>query len=410
MVRFLNIQAQDTGFAISCSMLLENSVVIELASVLAGPSVGMWLAELGARVIKVEHHVKGGDVTRSWRLASESEADDRSAYFSSVNWGKESIGVDLRDPAGKQVVYDLIAKADIVIASYKPGDAAKLGMDADALLKRHPHLIYADLSAYGGDDERVGFDAIIQAEAGFTYMNGSPGGDPVKMPVALMDLMAAHQLKEGILMALLSKERTGKGRHVQTSLLGAGLASLANQATNWLVAGHVPQRMGSDHPNIVPYGTVFYARNQQGLVLAVGNDRQFAGLCEALEKPEWSSDVRFSTPKARVTHREVLKSLLNQAIGDWERPALLQVLRRLKVPAGAVMDMEAALSQPTAQRLLLEAGGFRGLKSIALEGVEQVTNLSPPPQLGADSHTILHDMLGYAPALITELKASGTVG
>lgn len=391
-------------------MLLENSVVIELASVLAGPSVGMWLAELGARVIKVEHHAKGGDVTRSWRLASESDAEDRSAYFSSVNWGKESIGVDLRDPAGKQVVYDLISKADIVIASYKPGDAVKLGMDAAFLLERHPHLIYADLSAYGGDDERVGFDAIIQAEAGFTYMNGSPGGDPVKMPVALMDLMAAHQLKEGILMALLAKERTGKGRHVQTSLLGAGLASLANQATNWLVAGHIPQRMGSDHPNIVPYGTVYCARDRQGLVLAVGNDRQFAGLCEALEKPEWCTDERFSTPKARVSHREALKSLLGQAIGKWDRTALLQVLRRLKVPAGAVMDMEAALSQPAAQQLLLEAGGFRGLKSIALVGIDQVETLSPPPQLGADSPAILDEFLGYDPVWISQLKASGTVG
>lgn len=390
-------------------MLLENLVVVELASVLAGPSVGMWLAELGARVIKVEHHAKGGDVTRSWRLASESGDDDRSAYFSSVNWGKESIGVDLRHPAGKQVVYDLIAKADIVIASYKPGDAAKLGMDAATLLQRHPKLIYADLSAYGGDDERVGFDAIIQAEAGFTYMNGSLQGEPVKMPVALMDLMAAHQLKEGILLALLAREWTGLGRHVHTSLLGAGIASLANQATNWLVAGHIPQRMGSDHPNIVPYGTIFYTQAAKGIVLAVGNDRQFVGLSEVLGHPEWSQDARFATALARVKHRAELKSLLSDAVAGWERDALLTGLREHKVPVGAVLDMESALDQPTAQRMLLEGGGLRGLKSIALEGIPQRKNLLPPPKMGVHGSQLLAELANYKEEEISALKKRGTI-
>ena len=287
---------------------LKDLLVVELASVLAGPSVGMFLAELGADVIKVEHFAAGGDVTRTWKLASEAADDDRPAYFCAVNWGKRSVGVDLRHAEGRAIVHDLARKADIVVASYKPGDAAKWEVDAATLMALNPKLIYADLTAYGDDDPRVGFDAIIQAEAGFTYMNGQPESGPTKMPVALMDLLAAHQLKEGILLALLTRARTGTGTHVSTNLLAAGLASLANQAANWLVAGHVPQRMGSEHPNIVPYGTIYPTADGRAIVLAIGNDAQFAQLCAALGLPELAADPDFAHNAARVRNRAALNA------------------------------------------------------------------------------------------------------
>lgn len=390
-------------------MQLKNLLVIELASVLAGPSVGMWLAELGARVIKVENHRRGGDVTRSWKLKSESPSETRPAYFSAVNWGKESVGVDLKSPEGLQLMQELVAKADIVLASFKPGDAAKLGVSYEELRSLNERLIYADLSAYGEGDERVGFDAIIQAEAGFTYINGVPEGEAVKMPVALMDLMAAHQLKEGILLALLQRMQTGTGTLVRTSLIGAGLASLANQATNWLVAGQIPERMGSDHPNIVPYGSIFQTADGKGIVLAVGNDRQFGGLCTVLGAPEWAGDPRFKQNSDRVQHREALKKSLAAAIAAWERDALLAALREAKVPAGAVYNMREALEQTAAQGMLLEGPSRKGVRSIALEGEER-RELSEPPFLGAQGREICKELLGYSEAEILLLSKKGVLG
>jgi crotonobetainyl-CoA:carnitine CoA-transferase CaiB-like acyl-CoA transferase len=177
--------------------MLEGLKVLELASVLAGPGVGQFFAELGAEVIKVENVRTGGDVTRSWKLASENEGEDRSAYFCSVNWGKKSLAIDLTSDYGKEVVKQLAVKADIIIASYKPGDAEKLGVAYSQLKKINPKLIYGQITGYGSDNPNVGYDAVIQAESGFMDMNGEVGGDPLKMPVALIDVLAGHQLKEG---------------------------------------------------------------------------------------------------------------------------------------------------------------------------------------------------------------------
>ena len=177
-------------------------------------------------------------------------------------WGKRSIALDIGHHAGQEVVARLAQRADIVIASYKPGDDAKFGVDYESLGASNPRLIYLQIDAYGEGDDRPGFDAIIQAEAGFTYLNGEADGPPTKMPVALVDILAAHQLKEGLLLALLRRERDDKGSFVTTSLLGAATASLANQATNYLVAGVEPTRMGSEHPNVVPYGTIFQTQGR----------------------------------------------------------------------------------------------------------------------------------------------------
>ena len=229
-------------------MFSKEFLVVELANILAGPTTTMAFAELGARVIKVENPTTKGDATRGWKLASENRDTDICAYFASANWGKESIAIDFTKPAGLGVVQDLIRKADILIASFKPGDDKKLALDYEAAKEINPRIIYGQINAYGRDDPRPGFDAILQAEAGFTYLNGERDGPPTKMPVALVDLLASHQLKEGLLLALLKRERTGEGSFVSVSLLQAGVASLANQATNYLTANTIPERMGVRAP------------------------------------------------------------------------------------------------------------------------------------------------------------------
>lgn len=227
--------------------------------------------------IKVENFKTGGDVTRTWKLAGEN-SDDRSAYFCSVNWGKRSLAIDLTTYEGQKIVHELIKQTEIVIASYKPGDAEKLNVDYKTLSVINPNIIYGQITGYGSNNPRVGYDAIIQAEAGFMFMNGEPGGASLKMPVALIDILAGHHLKEALLLAIIEKMRTGRGKLVEVSLLQVAISSLANQATNWLVAKKLPTKQGSLHPNIAPYGEVFVTADGKELLLAVGSDRQFEAL------------------------------------------------------------------------------------------------------------------------------------
>ncbi|RTQ47894.1 CoA transferase [Hymenobacter gummosus] len=366
--------------------------VLELAAVLAGPQVGQFLAELGAEVIKIEP--PAGDVTRSWRTPAEPADTDVSAYFACANWGKQSVVLDLRRAADLDRVHQLAAQADIVLASYKPGDAEKLQVDYATLSAWNPRLIYGQISGYGPEVARAGYDAVVQAEAGFMHLNGEPGQPPLKMPVALMDLLAAHQLKEGLLTALYRRERTGRGALVQVSLWEAGLASLANQGSTWLVTGHDPQPLGSAHPSIAPYGTVYQAADGRRLILAVGSDRQFQDLCAALQRPEWAREARFATNKDRVQHRAALEALLSGRIGEVSGAELLAALEAAAVPAGAVRTAGEALSQPSAAAMLLPATTdfpHPGLRTVAFRSPHWATaaGLAAPPTLGA--HTAALD-------------------
>ncbi|HMQ01241.1 MAG TPA: CaiB/BaiF CoA-transferase family protein, partial [Cyclobacteriaceae bacterium] len=327
--------------------------VTELASVLAGPSVGQFFAELGATVIKVENLKTGGDVTRSWKLPSEPESD-LSAYFCSANWGKHSISVDLTKPEAKIIMEALFKKSDIVISSYKAGDANKLGVDYEAAKAINPKIIYGEISGYGPDNTRVGYDAEIQAEAGFMFMNGEPESKPTKMPVALIDLLAAHQLKEGLLLALLKKERTGEGSCVQVSLIDAALASLANQAMNWLMAGKIPQRQGSAHPNIAPYGDVYESKDGKQILLAIGNDKQFQQFCVLIGEPALAKAPEFLNNQERVKHRVQLGAAISKALKEINSEALLPQLHAAKIPAGLVQNMQEVFAMPEAKQLVFE--------------------------------------------------------
>jgi len=262
--------------------------VVEFAGVMAGPAVGMFFAELGATVIKIENKTTDGDMTRGWKNAKEDPNSPISAYFCSINWGKQHLFLDLNDAADQQQALDLASRADLVISNFKPASARRMGVDADTLRSKNPRLIFAQIDAFADpEDERPAFDMVLQAEAGFLFMCGEPDRPPVRIPVAVIDLMAAHQIKEGVLMALLHRERTGEGSVVRVSLMEAAIATLANQAANYLNTGIIPQRMGTAHPNIAPYGDVFTCSDGQLVLIAAGTERHFQRLCAAVEHPEW---------------------------------------------------------------------------------------------------------------------------
>ncbi|WP_246010561.1 CaiB/BaiF CoA transferase family protein [Hymenobacter perfusus] len=362
--------------------------VLELASVLAGPQVGQFLAELGADVLKLE--APAGDVTRTWRTPAEDPATTVTAYFSSANWGKRSQPLDLTTEDGQAALHQLTAAADIVLTSYKPGDAEKLRADYSTLAALNPRLIYGHITGYGPTETRAGYDAVLQAETGFMHLNApGPGQPPQKMPVALIDLLTAHQLKEGVLTALYRRERTGRGALVQVSLLDSALASLANQAATYLVTGREPQPLGSGHPSIVPYGTVYTAHDGTRLLLAVGADRQFRHLCSVLHRPEWADDVRFRRNPDRVTHRVALEEILAQRIAEVPGRELLTQLEQLAVPAGAVRTVGEALAHPLARPMLLPpAPGFpyAGVRTVAFRSSAWpvAAALSAPPAFGSE--------------------------
>ncbi|HLP94491.1 MAG TPA: CoA transferase [Saprospiraceae bacterium] len=329
--------------------------VVEFASVLAGPAVGMFFAELGAEVIKIENKTTGGDVTRAWKQPSESPESPISAYWCSVNWGKKHLLLDLTQPEDHQLAIQHAAAADVIISNFKPSSARRMQLDPESLHALNPGLIYAQLNAFADpEDESPAFDGVLQAEAGFMYMNGEAERPPVKMPVALIDILAAHQLKEAILIGLLQKAGTGKGCTVTASLMESALASLANQACNYLMNGFIPQRMGTRHPNIAPYGDTYTCADGQILLLAVGTERQFSQLCRALGLDNLLEMTEYQTNKARVIHRDSLNALLQDVLKRYTLDEIMDKLQAAKVPAARIRNMASVFELPAAQSMILE--------------------------------------------------------
>ncbi|MFL5753321.1 MAG: CaiB/BaiF CoA transferase family protein [Bacteroidia bacterium] len=326
--------------------------VVELASVLAGPSTALFFAELGADVLKIENKKTGGDITRSWKLPEEDKTSATSAYFHSVNFGKKHLFLDLSDKTDKKLCLEKLKKADIVIVNYKKGDDRKLGMDYATLKKLNPKLIYAQIFGFGPTDERVAFDLILQAESGFMSINGTPESGPLKMPVALIDLLAAHLLKEAILLALLSRSKTKKGAYVSVSLFDAAVSSLVNQVSNWLIAGHLPLRTGSLHPNIAPYGEILETKDKQLITFAIGSDKQFDRLCRLLGLSDLVKDKRFATNQLRVQNRSVLFDLLQTNVKEFEHEKLLQKCTKEQVPCGKIRNIEEVMKLAAAKPLI----------------------------------------------------------
>jgi crotonobetainyl-CoA:carnitine CoA-transferase CaiB-like acyl-CoA transferase len=268
------------------------------------------------------------------------------------------------------------------------------------------------ITGYGSKNSRVGYDAVIQAESGFMFMNGEPGGASLKIPVALMDVLAGHQLKEGLLLALLYKERTGKGQLVEVSLIQSALASLANQGSNWLVANKLPGKSGSAHPNIAPYGDMFVSVDNKEILLAVGSDRQFRELCSVLSVPELADDEKFKTNSSRVAHRDVLNTLLGARISAFPAIELNESLKKANVPVAVIQNIQEALESPEAKSLFLESDeGIRGLRSFVAESNESSISphILPPPHFGENTTEVLSKILHFTSESIDELRSSGVI-
>lgn len=332
--------------------MFNDLVVIELASVLAGPLTGSFFAEMGASVIKIENPTVGGDVTRNWLLPNEN-INGQSAYYSAANYGKQVKMLNLKLEEDYQKLMDLIKTTDVVIANYRQQSANKLKLDYQSLKAINPQLIYGNIIGYAHQANRPAFDVVLQAESGFMFMNGQPESLPTKMPVALIDVLAAHQLKQGLLTALWQRERTKKGAKVSVSLFETALASLANQASNWLMAGHIPQRMGSLHPNIAPYGEMFKTKDEQWIVLAIGNNNQFANLCKCLNSNELQQNSLFQANQLRVQNRQLLFEQLKPLFANQNAQNLINDFLEQNVPAGIVKNMRQVFQDEAAQQMIL---------------------------------------------------------
>lgn len=349
-------------------MIFNNLKVVELASVLAGPSVGMFFAELGAQVIKAEHP-EHPDVTRSWKIASENKETPVSAYFSSINYKKEYIQLDLNKKNDHLRLIELLKDTDILLTNFKKGDVEKFNLTDNILFEINPRLIHGKISGFGSDSDRVAYDLILQAETGFMSMNGTEESGPVKMPVALIDVLSAHQLKEGILCALLERHQTGRGKAVEVSLYDAAVCSLVNQASVFLMEQKVPQRIGSKHPGIAPYGELFTTKDAGIITFAIGSDQQFRKLLSYLKLEEITEDERFSSNQNRVKNRAILASFLEKKIKDLSSSEILNWASEQHVPCGKIKSLDEVFSESQAKHLIRE-------ENISGKATKRVTSIA----------------------------------
>ncbi|MBO1530764.1 CoA transferase [Psychrobacter sp. F1192] len=391
---------------------LQGIKVLDLSRVLAGPSSTQILADLGAEVIKVERP-SIGDETRHW--APPAFSDDTSAYYATINRNKKSLTVDITTATGQDIIKKLAAESDIVVENFKVGGLKKYGLDYESLKQDNPRLIYASLTGFGqtGPDAALpGYDYIIQGLSGLMSITGPSDGEPHKVGVAVVDLFAGLQLTIGIQAALIARQSTGLGQHVDVALLDSALAMLANVGMNHLASGQVPPRLGNQHPNIVPY-QVFAGAGDQHFILACGNDSQFAKLCQLMDT-DWHTDERFATNPARVAHRQLLCDRLVEKFAEYPRAHWLAVLHEAGIPCGAIHNISEALAMPqaVAREMVVDFAAqgspVKALGSPIKLSASPVTYRTPPPRLSEHTDSTLSD-LGYDSATIAKLKADGIV-
>jgi len=365
--------------------------VLELARILAGPWAGQLLADLGAEVIKVES--PAGDDTRTWGPPFVEGADGRrdAAYYHGCNRGKRSIIADFTHPADVERVKALAAEADVLIENFKLGGLAKYGLDYASLSAINPRLIYCSITGFGQDGPyaaRPGYDFVIQGMSGLMHVTGEPGREPQKAGVAFADVFTGLYATVAIQSALIMRERTGAGQHIDMALFDVMTAAMANQATNALFGGQ-PVRLGNAHPNVAPYAV--FPVSDGWFILAVGNDGQFARACDVLGLTDARDDPRFASNEGRLVHREALTEAITAATQPWTRDALLAALEAANVPAGPINSVNQALSDPQiiARGMLVEAetGGGEMLPALRAPIRFSGASLAPPraaPLLGED--------------------------
>jgi crotonobetainyl-CoA:carnitine CoA-transferase CaiB-like acyl-CoA transferase len=339
--------------------------VLELASVLAGPLAGSFLSELGATVIKVENKITNGDVTRKWKNVYENESDPISSYYASANYSKKALLLDFNNHSDRVKLEDLIESSDIIISNLQKRVGEKFDIDPYTLNKKYPDKIIAQLDAYSYDDPRPAYDMVMQADVGYISMCGTED-DLAKIPVAMMDVLAAHQLKQGILLSIISKMLDGKGSIVFTSLYKSAVSGLVNQASNFLNEGLVAKPVGTLHPNIAPYGDLLITSDQQKIMLVIGSDQQFFSLMEAFGLQDKLS--LYDTNSKRLKKRNELIMLLNSVSSEIGFEKLISLLVNRGLPYGIIKNLKESLNSKEAEEMIIHNNdGKRTIKNIAFE-------------------------------------------
>lgn len=387
--------------------------VLDLSRVLAGPWSTQILADLGAEVIKVENP-NGGDDTRAW---GPPFVGGESAYYLCANRGKRSIAVDLTSPEGQEIVRRLATRSDVLVENYKLGTLERFGLDYDTLRQLNPRLVYCSISGYGRTGpaaERLGYDYVIQAEGGLMSITGPTDGEPARVGVAIADLFTGMAAAQAILAALIAADRDGAGQQLDIALYDCQLAMLANVGSAYLATGREPRRLGNGHPTVVPYE--LFPTADGSVVVAVGNDRQFASLAELLGAPELAVDKRFAKNAGRIVNRDALLAVIKPLIARRTTAWWLDAMPRANIPGGEVRtvgraltsdeargrDMIATMSHPSAGEVSLVNSPLKLAETPVVAPVA-------PPLLGADGEGVLRE-LGYDEAGIAAMRASGATG
>ncbi|WP_165671863.1 CaiB/BaiF CoA transferase family protein [Metapseudomonas otitidis] len=381
--------------------------VLDLSRVLGGPYCSQALADHGAEVIKLEPPT--GDETRGWGPPFEG---DTASYFRGINRNKKGLVVDLAQPEGRQLLLRLLEGADVLLENFKPGTLERWGIGyAEVLAERFPRLIHCAVSGFGADGPLgglPGYDAAIQAMAGLMSVNGEADGGPLRVGLPVVDMVTGLNALAGILLALHERQRSGRGQSVDITLYDCGLSLLHPHLPNYFGSGRATPRSGNAHPNIAPYDS--YRTGGEPIFLAVGNDRQFARLCEHLGAEALLDDPRFADNGSRSVHRQALKAALECHLASHDGPPLAEALIRLGVPCGAVTTVDQAIAHPHTRHraMLVELGDYRGIASPVKLSRTPAQYRSPPPGLGQHSRELL-DGLGLDAGQVDDLIQRGIV-
>ena len=392
---------------------LEGITILDLSRVLSGPYCTMLAADMGARVIKIEHPVRGDD-TRHWGppfLGTES------AYYLSVNRNKESVAIDFKTPEGLAIVHRLATQVDILVENFRPGTLEPKGLSFEDLSPLHPSLIYVSISGFGQNGPRrdeAGYDAVAQAEGGLMSITGAEDGPAVRLGVAIADIAAGMFAFQGLLAALIARGRTGRGQRVDVSLLDSVAALLTYQASRYFATGEIPQRHGNRHASIAPYDT--FQTSDGIIVLAIGNDSQWQSLCRVLAAADLGADGRYRTNASRVEHYGTLIALLSPLVAAWKLDELVAALRQAGVPCGAVRSIDQALADPQiAARAMVETLNHPSIGALKTLGLPVKMSDTPgqirsaPPLLGEHTQSVLSRDLRMPVQEIEKLRTAGVI-
>ena len=392
---------------------LAGVTVIDFTRVLSGPFCTMQLADMGARVIKIEQPGRGDD-TRGW---GPPFINGESAYFLSINRNKESVTLDLKHPDAREVVEALLARADVLVENFRPGTMQRLGLGFDQIAVKYPRLVYCSISGFGQTGprrEEAGYDAVVQAEGGLMSITGAADGPGYRLGVAVSDIVSGMFAMQGITLALLARERTGKGQLVDIGMLDSTAALLTYQAGIYFATGTTPPRLGNRHPTITPYET--FEASDGEFVIAVGTDEQWQRFCRVINAPDLASEERFATNRERLAHYDVLRPLIAERLRTRTRVEWVESLKADGVPCGSVRSVSEVLEDPQLDaRGMIQsldhsvAGTIRTLgipvKLSATDGAVR----RPPPRLGEHTQSVLRDDVGLTESEITRLRTEKAI-